>query len=465
MLLWLGVVGALLAGSAPVSGPRALVGATLVDGTGAAPVPNATVVVRDGRIECAGRDCRVPAGAAVTDLSGKWILPGLIDAHVHFSQTGWADGRPDSIDVRDRFPYEQAEAELALYPEKILRTDLCSGVTSVFDNGGYAWTIDMAHRERDDPNAPRVAAAGPLLSTIDFWLNLPAERQFIHLKDADAARSGARYLAARGADAVKVWYIVTPEQTVEASAPAVLAAGEEAKRLGRPLIVHATGLDEAKVALKAGAHLLVHSVWDFPVDDEFLALAKANGTIYCPTLTVINGYLRMNRSAASGTPPAIDDPNGCVDRALVDRIEAPNALPAARAADGVQRLEKVLPEMTSTMAANLKRISDAGIPIAMGTDAGNPLTLHGPSIHAEMEAMQAAGLSPMQVIVASTRGGSTAMGVSAVTGTLEKGKAADLIVVGADPTKDVANLRRLLFVMRAGVLHPQGELRAPAASR
>ena len=80
--------------------------------------------------------------------------------------------------------------------------------------------------------APRVAAAGPLLSTIDYWLNLPAERQFIHLKDADAARLGVRYLAARGADAVKVWFIVTPEQTVEASTPAVMAAGEEARKPG-----------------------------------------------------------------------------------------------------------------------------------------------------------------------------------------------------------------------------------------
>src|SRR4029077_1036852 len=123
----------------------------------------------------------------------------------------------------------------------------------------------------------------------------------------------------------------------------------------------------------------------------------------------------------------------------------------------VQRLEKANAEGSRLMAANLKKVSAAGIPIAMGTDAGNPLTLHGPSVYAEMEAMQAAGLSPMQVIVASTRGGSLAMGAAAGTETLEKGKSADLIVVGADPTKDVANLRKLLFVMRAGVLHSQQE--------
>jgi imidazolonepropionase-like amidohydrolase len=405
----------------------------------------------------------VPHGATVTDVSGTWILPGLIDAHVHFSQTGWADGRPDSFDVRDRFPYEKAESDLALHPEKILRSNLCSGVTSVFDNGGYAWSIDMARRERDDPNAPRVAAAGPLLSTIDFWLNLPAERQFLYVNDPDAARTNARYLAARGSDAIKVWFIVTPEQTVEASTPAVLAAGEEAHRLGLPLIVHATGLDEAKVALKAGAHLLVHSVWNLPVDEEFLQLAKKNRTMYCPTLTVLSGDLRQARSAASGTPPVLDDPGHCVDRALVERITTPGVLPSAGAAQMVERLEKVSGEMASTMAANLKKVSDAGIPIAMGTDAGNPLTLHGPSVYAEMEAMQAAGLSPMQVIVAATRGGSRAMGAEKDTGTLEVGKSADLIVVEADPTRDVANLRRLRAVVRAGVWHSQPDLRAPAS--
>jgi imidazolonepropionase-like amidohydrolase len=111
---------------------------------------------------------------------------------------------------------------------------------------------------------------------------------------------------------VKVWYIVTPRQTAEAAKPSVLAAGEEAKKLGLPLIVHATGLAEAKVALEAGAKLLVHSVVDMPVDEEFLALAKRNGTIYCPTLTVMDGYVRMARRRFEAGSQ-VDDPNGCVE--------------------------------------------------------------------------------------------------------------------------------------------------------
>ena len=402
-------------------------------------------------------------GAAVTDVTGSWIAPGLIDAHVHFGQTGWADGRPDAFDVRDRYPYEKVASDLATHPERFLRSQLCSGLTSVFDDGGYPWSIDMAHRERDDPAAPRVAAAGPLLSTIDFWLNLPAERQFIHLKDADAARLGVRYLAARGADAVKVWFIVTPEQTVEASTPAVMAAGDEARKLGIPLIVHATGLAEAKVALKAGAHMLVHSVDDQPVDEEFLALAKSNRAVYCPTLTVFGGYMRLARAKGTAEPPAVDDPNGCVDAETLRKVRESVGLPKADPARLAER-EQLLTQATGRMAANLKRVSDAGITVAMGTDAGNPMTLHGPSIYAEMEAMQAAGLTPMQVLVAATRGGSRAMGADKVAGTLETGKSADLIVVSADPSRDIANLRKLRFVMRAGALHPMAELSA-AASR
>src|SRR5262249_44188161 len=118
--------------AAPAPRVTALTGATLIDGTGAPPVPGATVVVRDGKIDCAGKDCKVPKGAAATDLTGSWIAPGLIDAHVHFGQTGWADGRPDAFDVRDRYPYEKVASDLARHPERFLRTQLCSGLTAVF---------------------------------------------------------------------------------------------------------------------------------------------------------------------------------------------------------------------------------------------------------------------------------------------------------------------------------------------
>ena len=135
-------------------------------------------------------------------------------------------------------------------------------------------------------------------------------------------------------------------------------------------------------------------------------------------------------------------------------------LTGGRDADWLSRYRQRLDDERETMDANLQRLAAAGAIIATGTDAGNPLTLHGPAIYAEMEAMQAAGLSPMQVIVASTRNAALAMGRSEDFGTVEPGKAADLLVLGADPTEDVANFRELDYVMRAGVLHEQADLRA-----
>jgi imidazolonepropionase-like amidohydrolase len=447
--------------------PRALVGATLVDGTGSPPLADSVVIVRGGRIDCAGTraQCPPPQGVEALDLKGSWITPGIVDAHVHFSQTGWADGRPDSIDVRDRYPYEEVQAGLRAHPERFLRAYLCSGVTSVFDVGGYPWTWDLRGRAEADPLAPRVAAAGPLLSTLDFWLNLPAERQFIYLGTEQDGRAGVRYLASHGSDAVKVWFIPVAERNFDDMAKAVMAAGEEARARKIPLIVHATGLKEATVALRAGASLLVHSVWDLPVDQEFLRLAKENPTIYCPTLTVVDGYRRMRQAALEKKAPSVDDPNGCVDVDTLARV-AESASLSVKADDpkeDASRRERFA-AMAKTMSANLKAVRDAGITIAMGTDAGNPLTLHGASVYAEMEAMQADGMTPMQVLVASTRSGAMAMRRLEETGTVEKGKLADLLVVGDDPTEDIKNLRRIRYVIKGGVVRAQSELRAAPAA-
>jgi imidazolonepropionase-like amidohydrolase len=444
--------------------PRAYTGATLVDGTGAPAVKDAVVLVRNGLVDCAGpaSACALPPGVAVTDAKGSWIVPGLVDAHVHFGQTGWADARPDTFDLRAAHPYEETVKDLRAHPERLFRSFVCSGVTSVFDVGGFPWSLDLPARAENDALAPRVAAAGPLLSTVDHWVTLPGERQFLLLKDAETARTGVAYLASRGASAIKVWYLVRPDLPISATEAGVLAAGEEAKKRGLPLIVHATGLAEAKVALRAGAKLLVHDVVDQPVDDEFLALAKANGTIVTPTLLVLDGYLAVARAFAARAPLASDDPNGCVAPATKARLaESARLVPAG--ASNLARYEQRTAAAKPVAAANLRRMRDAGIPIALGTDAGNPGTLHGPSVHAEMEAMQAAGLTPMEVLVASTRTAARAMGRNDV-GTLEKGKRADFLLVGADPLADAANLRKLNAVVRGGVYRTQAELRAIVAS-
>jgi imidazolonepropionase-like amidohydrolase len=418
--------------------------------------------MRDGRIEAAGPRARVrvPDGVDTLDARGCWVLPGLIDSHVHYSQTGWADGRPDALDLRAIHPYDATERRLREHPERFHRAWLASGVTAVFDVGGYPWTIAMAREAESNLEAPHVAAAGPLISTLDHWLNLPAERQFIFLKDSTTAVEGVHYLKSIGAAAVKVWFIVTPTRDFDEMAHLVQITGEAARHAGLRLIVHATGLREAKAALRAGASLLVHSVDDHPIDAEFVALAKQAKTMYCPTLTVRDGYVRMAEAVLDDRAPAIDDPNGAVDSLTRAHLVA-TASDARRAGVTMRRYRATrIDSLHAMMAANLRAVKSAGIPIAMGTDAGNPLTLHGPAVYAEMETMQRDGMTPMEVIVAATRNAARAMGRGDDLGTIEKGKLADVILVGADPTRDVAALRRLRWVVRGGVARSSEELRA-----
>jgi imidazolonepropionase-like amidohydrolase len=444
---------ALLPGLLSAQAPAvALVGATLIDGTGRAPLADATVVMRDGKIVCAGR-CAVPSGARRTDVRGKFIIPGLVDGHVHYSQTGWADGRPDALDVRERFPYDSTIASLQAHPERFFRSQLCSGVTATFDVGGYPWTWSLRGPAERSTDAPHVAAAGPLLSTRDHWVNLPAERQFVHTASDSATRAGARMVAAWRSDAVKVWYLVS------ASSPDTVAqkgrlrvAAEEARRAGIPLIVHATELWAAKDALRAGAKLLVHSVEDVPVDEEFLRLAREAGASYNPTLTVREGYVQLLKRRF--------DPRGvpleCVDPATRAKAFLTDSLPPARGSGITAYLERAA-QGRRLMLANLKRVHDAGIPVVMGTDAGNPLTLHGPAVYREMEAMAEAGLTPMEVLVASTRNAARAMGRTDI-GTVEQGKIADLVVLNADPLTRISNVRSVGLVVRGGRVWTRREL-------
>jgi imidazolonepropionase-like amidohydrolase len=342
---------------------------------------------------------------------------------------------------------------------------LCSGVTSVFDVGGYPWTLELQARTARSTTAPRVLAAGPLLSTIDFWLNLPDQRQFIYMADEAAVRQAVRAHKAWGAAAMKVWYIMPPQPPDTARVSALMqVAGDEARKVGLPLIVHATGLWEAKDALRAGARVLVHSVWSAPVDDEFLTLARRAGAVYVPTLTVLDGYGQVDTRRFVPDRPAL----ACVDRATRGKAFATDTVALAqRPRESLrQRAGRIARSLIPGVernrrrdqgAANLKRVFDAGIPVALGTDAGNPLTLHGASVFRELEAMQASGLAPRDVLIAATRNGARALGLDS-TGTVAAGATADLVVLDADPLADIRNVRHIALVVRRGEVYTRREL-------
>lgn len=432
-------------------------GATLYDGTGSNAVENSVVVIEGNRINCVGtvEDCSVPYGAIIVDASGKYITPGLVDAHMHFAQTGFFDGRPDALDITEVYPYAEVAAYQKLHPDRYYDSYLCSGITAVYDVGGMSWSVDLQQSAESDPMAPHVAASGPLLTPVPGApFDLPSDRILVQLDSEQTGIEMVQFLSELGSTGIKFWQLQPDNEEYMAR---VTAAAEEIRRKGNQMIAHATTLSQAKAALRNGTELLVHGVNDIEVDDEFIQLALSQQSIYTPTIVVSGGYTKAYRAAAGIEPLDIDDPNGCIDDKTSELIKSADQFSDhPRFTDQVlNRLEQASDPQTQEDAQffdrmNLRKVHEAGIPVAVGTDAGNPGTLHGISIYDELEAMQEAGISAEDLIVAATRNGAIAMQRLDDFGTLESGKFANLIILEDDPSKDISNMRSLTDVMIKG---------------
>ena len=440
-------------------------GATLFDGNGSPAIENSMIVVENGRIGCVGAagECSVPLGSEVIDATGKFITPGLIDAHVHFFQTGFFDSRPDAMDLNETYPFPKVAAYQREHPERYYNSYLCSGITGVYDVGGMTWSIDLQKSAEENPAAPHVAAAGPLITPVPGApFDLPSDKVLVPLNTAEEGIKTVQYLSELGSTGIKFWMLRSGDEEYMAR---VEATAEEIRKYDNQMIVHATSLGQAKAALKQGARLLVHSVSNTEVDDEFIELALENGTFYNPTLIVSTGYLLAGRAAAGIEEFKITDPNGCVDaktRKLMETASQFSDHPRFTSGRGMlERLQTFDPatqRVSETDAINLKKVYDAGIPIVVGTDAGNPGTLHGISIYEEMEAMQAAGIPAEDLIVMATKNGADAMRRLNDFGTLENGKFANLIILSEDPSQDISAMRSISQVMIKGSLKNVSEI-------
>ena len=433
----------------------AIVGATVVhaEREGAAAVSrNMTIVIRGERIESVGPAATtpVPANSQIIDGKGKWVIPGLIDSHVHFFQSGNLYTRPDVIDLNGRLPYAQEVARNKARLSATFKVWLASGVTGVVDVGGPFWNFEVRDLARKTEAAPRVAVAGPLISMVDDPALDVGDPPIIKVTSEAQARDLTQRELARKPNYVKSWFIHRPSDDLDAQTLIVKAAIDTAHAGGVPFAVHATELVVAKAALRAGADFLVHSVEDEPIDDEFIALMKRNHAIYCPTLFVTMGYdyALSNQWSATEAESRLADPQ--VLKSMNDLSSIPEESLPKYVVRAMQ--EKKPPRLSPVMADNLRRVWAAGIPVAMGTGAGNIGTLHGPSVFREMALMQEAGLTPLQVLRAATLNGAHALRLENDVGVVGPGKLADLVILDEDPLSDLSNLSHAHRVIKNGVV-------------
>ncbi|MEN2284211.1 amidohydrolase family protein [Algoriphagus sp. SE2] len=437
-----------------------LTGAKIFIGNGEV-IEDGVIIIQEGIITAiGGNETSIPENAELIDVKGKYITPGIVDAHVHFSQTGFFDARPGTLDIRDSIDFVKVQEQQKNHPERYYEAYLRSGVTAVYDLGGFAWTLDLQRSAENNPNAPHVAAAGLLLTPPSInkttYSRTPTDSQFISITSSEIGIEAVRLNDSLGATGIKIHEIYLDDTVFMNS---MIAVKNEIAARNKKMIVDAVTLEQAKQALLFGAKILAHSVGDQPIDEEFISLAKELDIIYCPTLVVFGGYITAYRSLKTGFE--INDPNNVIDERTRNLLKSSSRFlqyfPDNVEVFFTERTDQMIAGREKITSENLKRVYDEGITIALSSDAGNPGTLHGISVYDEMEAMQKAGIPTKDIIQMATKNGALAMERANDFGTLENGKMADLIILTDDPSDDISNMRSITHVMKSGFLRPVKE--------
>lgn len=412
--------GSLLLASLPAAAQvTAFVDGRVIDGGGKV-IERGTVVVRDGVIVDVGpaADVKVPEGATRIDARGKTLMPGIVNAHGHLSAVDGLKSGPQYY-RRDNLIRQ-------------LRAYATYGVTTVFalgDDRAEAFAL-RAEQAEGLPERARVYLAGPSIAA----------------ETAAAAKADTDKVLALKPDLIKLRVddnLGTSKKMPEAAWRATL---ERARSAGLRLAVHLFYLADAKAVAEAGASFIAHSVRDLPVDDAFLIAMKASHACYSPTL-----MREVSTFVYESTPPWASDPFFL--RGYSKEISAEISDPARQArfrASPAWAAGQKYKAGLEVAKANLKRVSGAGIRIAFGTDSGPAGRFQGFFEHLELEMMVASGLTPMQAIVSATGNAAACWGKEAAIGTIARGRAADLLVLNANPLEAIANTRAIDAVYIGG---------------
>jgi len=406
--------------TSPATSVTALTNARVIDGTGGAPMEQTTVIINDGTIEAVGAASTVtiPDGATVVDMTGKTIMPGMINSHGHVQK-----GHDDSIPVREDLL-------------RRLETYASYGVTTVVSLGAIPEDEAEQLRLRDEQE-------GMTLDRARIYTSGGSVRR---LGTPEEARTDVNRVADLGVDVVKFHFDPSPNDMSPETWGAIVEQAHARNLRATPHIFY---LSEAKAAVEKGADALGHSVRDVDVDEALITAMKARNVGYIPTLT-----RELSVFVYETTPEFLSDPfflrGISVYRDQVDVVSTPEYQEKLRNDPTAQSIKQALVQAQR----NLKLLSDGGVLIGFGTDGGVPNAAtygrwEGYFEHVELELMVEAGLSPLQAITAAT-GGSARVSNFDQLGTIEPGKAADLLVLDANPLEDILNTRQINSVWIGG---------------
>lgn len=441
-------------------GPVFLANGNLVDVETGQVREGMSLLIENGLIRKIGKNLTPPTGATVVDATGKWLLPGLIDSHIHLFQSGGLYTRPDGINLTKYRPYEEERKWLRDNMGDLLRRYLACGITTIIDVGGPMYQFPYRDYYNERYASPQILLTGPLISTYQPDAFKIDDSPIIKANTPDEAREQVRKQLPHKPDFIKIWYIVRGVGAGEQVQEVVKAAIDESHKNGLKVAIHTQELLAAKLGVKFGADYLVHSPEDGVVDDELLTLMKQKNVSYCPTMTVSGGLGGFFTNTRTLTPYEFARANPYVLGTLFDMKHLPEPAMQKRFADFLNS-PAYLTRRTRTdsvMRINLSRVWRAGINVVTGTDAGNPGIFHGTSYIDELRKMQTAGLSNADVLKASTSNAARILGKEEQIGSLAEGKWANVLVVGQNPLSDLSTLTRIETIINRGVVTTPAQL-------